>query len=818
MRRGLPLNVWCDEMPRTAADLFAKGSSVGAPHSAYYYSSMNSPIAPVSWSDRLQSWIGTLSLQRKASLITASVLMALAAVLVAVVQQIFQHSFGELEDKWIEDTARRVERVLSLEIDGLERGTRDYASWNATCDFMGGVARESYVASNLTEAVFANLRLNAFLPFDLTGRMQSGFATKPGKTVPEPAGEEWAAAFRPIVLALNQSVKTENKGLIKLPDGIALFACRPILHDDDTGPSRGVLVQVRRLDEALVTRLSEVTGVTLGLDAPGQDNMPRMVRDNVAGYNVLRVDARSLVLHTVLRDVEGREIGRLHIPLLRSIHEQGEQARWLLGGVLALVVVVAGGLIVWLLRALVISRLEILHTGVQQVKQTADLSLRMPEQGRDEIASLATDINGMLAALAQAEAQRIAAEQERENLSSQLLQAQKLEAIGTLAGGLAHDFNNLLASVVCSAGMLRLDLPASHPTLAHVNRIEKASSDAAAVIRQMLAYSRREASRFENVRLGEVVADVLRLLRSGLPNAIDLRFHNGAVDDLVYADAAQLKQVVMNLSTNASHAMAGAARRELDVIISEVTLPDKTRPETADLAPGHYLRLEVRDTGCGIPAENLARIFEPFYTTKPVGTGSGLGLSVVHGIITKHRGTVGVKSVPGVGTSFFLHLPRSEQRPEPVLANGAADAFSAMRILLVDDDPLVRETLVSGLERLGHVVSHASNAEAALRLLDQPGPPVGLLITDHVMPGMTGVELGEHVAARRPGLPMVLMSGFASTLDEVTIRAKGFSLLANKPVTLERLQEIIATVGASKSGGSARAVAKGVRAEIPPLR
>jgi CheY-like chemotaxis protein len=361
---------------------------------------------------------------------------------------------------------------------------------------------------------------------------------------------------------------------------------------------------------------------------------------------------------------------------------------------------------------------------------------------------------------------------------------------------LAHDFNNLLTSIHGSTTLLSLDFPANTSGEEHLRRIEQATTQAAKLVRQMMAFGRRTPTVFVKLHLPVVVRDALHLLRSSVPKGIEFRFVNEAVNDMVHADASQLQQVLVNLATNASHAMACGAG-ELTVKISEVQLPDATRPETASVAGGEYLRLTVSDSGCGIAPDVLPRIFEPFFTTKPMGSGTGLGLAVVHGIISQHHGTIGVQSGIDQGTTVIIHLPKIANIKLPSgdnvsQPNGATSPLTeAGNILLVDDDELVRETLEAGLRHRKYRVTCAAGGAQALKLVREQSGSFDAVITDQMMPGMTGIELGEILARESPTLSLILVTGFASALSETKVKAMGFAAMLMKPVTIDDLDKAV---------------------------
>ncbi len=760
-----PVNETHAAAARAPAPAAPGGAAVGGPGAA--------PLSPRARSGS--------PLQREAWRITAGVLAALAVLLLVGAGWVFRRSYAALEMQSADERASRVQRALAVEVDTLERSARDYAEWNDTYDFITDSGRP-YLANNMIESVFTNLRLQAFLLFDPAGNLHAGRTFRGEAGVSRDGVEELAGALRAV--ARRSASGQTTKGIIRLPGRLVLFACLPVMHDNGAGPPNGALAFARDLDEEVVARLGRLVNMDLELRPPGPADAPAPANPASVSPEAFRTVAQSgstMVIDTAMECYDGRDAGSIRIIFPRAIHQQAIRAGAIFVAVVVIMVVVAGVLIGWLLRTRVIARLVKLQAGVQQVEASANLEARLPVEGKDEIAELALGINRMLSAFARSESQRRDALRQRELIDAQLQQAQKMEAIGTLAGGLAHDFNNLLMAIMGSVGLLRHLTPVGDPAREHLARIEKASRHAADIVRQMLTFSRRESSTPGNVHLGEITGEALTLLRAGVPRSIEFQYRNEAVDDLVNADPTQLHQVLYNLATNASHAMA-AGKGLLTVTIAEVTLPDPSRAETAAMPPGGYLCLTMADTGCGIAPENLGRIFEPFFTTKPVGVGTGLGLSVVHGIIAAHRGSIGVESTVGQGTRFFIWLPKAIGPAAPA---PPAPAATGWHILVVDDDQLVRETLQIGLERSGFRVTTAANGLEGIRLIGDQRD-IEAVVTDQMMPGFSGLEFGEKVIALRPGLPVIILTGFLSAVDEVMVRSRGFELMG-KPVSLDDL-------------------------------
>jgi PAS domain S-box-containing protein len=342
-------------------------------------------------------------------------------------------------------------------------------------------------------------------------------------------------------------------------------------------------------------------------------------------------------------------------------------------------------------------------------------------------------------------------------LAEQTLRSQRLEAIGRLAGGVAHDFNNLLGVISGYGEIVLRRLPEADPLRGKVAEILKAAERAAALTHQLLAFSRRQVRRPRVLDLNAVVADMERMLRRVIGEDVALR--TLLAPDLwrVRADPAQLEQVMMNLAVNARDAMPGGGSLTLQT--RNADLAEAQVREGTVFAPGRYAVLVVADTGSGIDAETRAHLFEPFYTTKPGGT--GLGLSTVYGIVKQSGGYVWVSSQAGHGTTFELYLPRADGDPDPAAAPPVAGASGgAETLLLIEDEEPLRAMLAELLESHGYLVLQAADGERALAVAEAHPGPIHLLITDVVLPGMNGRATAQELARRRPGLKALFMSGY----------------------------------------------------------
>ncbi|HKO52773.1 MAG TPA: ATP-binding protein [Polyangiaceae bacterium] len=388
--------------------------------------------------------------------------------------------------------------------------------------------------------------------------------------------------------------------------------------------------------------------------------------------------------------------------------------------------------------------------------------------------------------------QKQAAEQQKE-LEEQLRQAQKLEALGTLAGGIAHDFNNILGAIISYAEVSKMDNPDNPALQDNLDEVLRASHRAATLVRQILSFSRHQKEERQELQLAPIIREALSLLRATLPSTIALQQKIDAAYPNVLANPTQVHQIVMNLCTNSAHAMRGQ-QGQISVELDELMVQGASKPHV-ELRPGPYLRLSISDTGQGMDAATQQRIFEPFFTTKPSGEGTGLGLSVVHGIVKEYQGVVTVDSVLGRGTRLCIYLPArpvTEVRTPTstlVIPLGAGE-----RILFVDDEPALGDVAFKMMQRLGYRALVFQSSQAALSAFRNEPRAYDALVTDLTMPGMTGIELARHVLALHPGFPIILASGSSGSLTANEVREMGIRDLISKPVDYETLARMLAHV------------------------
>ncbi len=385
--------------------------------------------------------------------------------------------------------------------------------------------------------------------------------------------------------------------------------------------------------------------------------------------------------------------------------------------------------------------------------------------------------------------ERTRAEEERHKLESQLRQAQKMETIGTLAGGVAHDFNNILTPILVYSEMAAKHLGHDHPTRSDLEHVIAGATRAKDLVKQILTFSRQTEHERIPIELSPIVKEALKLLQASFPSTIEIEAKIQAERAEVMADPSQIHQVLMNLCTNAYHAMRDGGK--LTVKLEAIALTEDAARAIPPLLPGEFVRLTVADTGCGMDEKTLERIFEPFFTTKKVGEGTGLGLSVVHGIVVSHGGAITVQSEVGKGSVFEIYLPQIGATSEKQVLDQSEVVGGDEHILVVDDEPEVADVLKDVLEEVfGYTVTVRTSSVDALQLLHAQPHRFDLVITDLTMPHLAGDRLAREILAIRKDLPIILMTGFSETINEERCRQLGIAGFLLKPplsVDLARL-------------------------------
>lgn len=589
----------------------------------------------------------------------------------------------------------------------------------------------------------------------------------------------------------------------QLKDTICFPAIAAIKSED--GKVAGYLVRWRKLSASTDTRqqMTRLLGTSATLYLGNHDNDTWTDLANIVAKPAVEVRAKEDIF-TYRRDTDVIGLARpiagtpwvvlVEFPddvVLKPV--SGFMARMVVIGMFLFVMGVAGAFV---LSRKITSPLYQLTAGATAISR-GDHSRSVDIQQNDEVGQLAKAFNTMveklrdsqrelehkvqertaqleeanrqLEQLSETHAQkRTVAERERtdalealHNTEKQLLQSQKLEAVGRLAGGISHDFNNLLTVILGYSDIMKRNLQDGHPLRRNVEEIVRASERAASLTRQLLAFSRKQVMQPKVFELNTVVIDLEKMLRRMIGEDIELRV--SLQDELgnIKADPVQLEQVIMNLVVNARDAMPKGGK--LSIETTNVYLDEAYAREHVSVVPGDYVMLAISDTGCGMNEETSQHIFEPFFTTKEQGKGTGLGLSMVYGIVRQSGGNIWVYSEEGRGTTFKIYFPRvTVHADEHKRTSGALEApCGSETILLVEDAELVRNLARQVLEGAGYRVLEAANAEAAIDLCEKiNGDRIDLLLTDVIMPGMSGNEMSRVLLKKQPDMPVLYMSGY----------------------------------------------------------
>jgi PAS domain S-box-containing protein len=399
--------------------------------------------------------------------------------------------------------------------------------------------------------------------------------------------------------------------------------------------------------------------------------------------------------------------------------------------------------------------------------------------------------------------ERRKAKEKQEALENRLRQARKMESLGTLAGGIAHDFNNILGAIIGFAQLAQVDAEENRLIEKHVGQILKASERARGMIQQILTFSRRKAFRIVPCDFESILQETLALIRASFPATIEIRTHTDPGTFVVLADATQIHQVLMNLFTNALHAMeATGGTLTVSMDTCEVQ-KEGVSGWNESMEKGRYLRLAVGDTGCGMNAETLANLFDPYFTTKDTGKGTGMGMATVHGIVRGHRGAITVESREGAGTVFTLYLPLSTAGPPaPLPDEMPVRSDNREWILFVDDEEVLLEMGQKMLEHLGYRIDIHNDPRKALQAFQAAPGRYDLVITDMTMPHLSGEALTLAIRRIRPAMPVILCTGYNKSMNRERALALGASAFVEKPFSMGRIAAVIhQALSAAHSGG-----------------
>jgi two-component system, cell cycle sensor histidine kinase and response regulator CckA len=729
-----------------------------------------------------------MKLQHKAwALVVVTVgLLTLAAV--GLAGRSISHSFAELEADHAALEGERARRLLDQQMQGLSATLKDYAYWSDTVEFIQG-DKPDYLDENFTTDNMSSLRITRVLVLDLQGRPLGGVElSREGELHALDAIESRRLqALAAPVLADHSGESIARTYRVENGDLYLVSAAAARINSTAGKPATGAVVMSRRFDSAELARFGDILmqPVRLSFDAD---------LNSEGDLHLVVVNDHQIESHARIRDENGAGIVELVLTMDRDLRAQGQSLAWAAGGAVAVAGLILGAALLLLLDRLLLRRLQRLHGDLLLVSRNGvQPGAQVRVDGRDELTALGDGVNQLLQRVQQDVEEQQAANARQESLQQQLWQSQKVEALGRFTGGIAHDFNNSLAAIT---GWMRLadeDLDPAHPSHESLQQALKATRYADGLMRQLLAFSRQAAPRLERLSLSQLIEDTRGLVASGLTKGTALEIDPCGEACWVQADRTQMQQVLVNLLMNASDAMEGkgATKITLQVIRLPQALPPESMAELSALPPGDYVRLTVRDQGPGIAPDHLERIFDPFFTTKSVGRGTGLGLSVAHGILARHGGAIVVRSTLGNGASFNVILPLCDRDQATVPKQTQSDPSSARRLLFVDDDQLVRHAWGTLLDRKGWEVTRARDGEEGWELFERSEQPWDLVLTDLSMPRLDGQGLARRIRATESPPPIVLMSGNVSVEDAGLLVQGDFAAVLHKPVDAVELERVL---------------------------
>ena len=778
-----------------------------------------------------------MKLRKKTFLLTTLSLTVVTTVMLTAFQFVALRSFDRMEMAEATRAVQRVHRLLQVELDDMRRWALDFGASDELGHAIETGEMDEFVRKNITHETLSNLRWSCYV-FVQNDRQVLAAGSISAKQSLQPL----PGIFVEEVIALIDapgpgSFRKSSQRLALLGGQPYLVVIAPIRPQTENSKPAGLLITARLLGPQEIERLSNIADLPVSfLPAVGNGvAVGNVMPDQVAARGKVYVTYEqpgTVTGNIVISGFSGEPVGVLQVTLIRKIREEGLRFTLILMGVVIVGEVLVYFLIDRLLLQKLIAQLARLGAGLGEVQRSGNLSARLEIKGDDEIAALVREINRLLmsvessqrtlersnaemqqrvaertTALAAANvaleadiAERSKAEQEREGLREQLIRSSRMEAVGTLAGGIAHDFNNILAGILGHVQLIDSDLPADHPSRRHLRQVIAASERATALVHQILSFSRQTPGERRPVSVGKIAREALSLLRAALPSTISIKCEVEAVADIVDADPTQLHQVFMNLGANAGHAM-GSQAGELTIRIASLHLGGLRVGVTNPLPVGDYLCIEVKDTGCGMSREVMDRIFDPFFSTKPVNEGTGLGLAVVHGIVTDHGGTIQVESEHGKGTVFRILLPVAAIGTVSSSSYHALPLRGHEHILLVDDEELVLGALSQGLERLGYTVTVESSSLAAFQRFNAEPDAFDLVITDQTMPSMSGLELSISIHALRPAMPIIIVTGFSPQLNGKSAQSLGVAGILGKPIDFGELTTLMRTELNARSDG-----------------
>jgi len=727
---------------------------------------------------------------RKKTLIAICIpFLSLFIILYITSQFILLKGFANLEEEKLTDKIKQTVNIITHDISTIDGSTLDWAAWDDTYNFIKNRNRR-YIDANVIEETFPHLNINLMVFMDVSGQIvfSKGFDLHTKETIPVP--QSLIKLLSPQNLLLRHTNKGSSvTGIVLLPECPVLIASRPILTSKVEGPIRGTLIMGRYLDFLEIEHLEKLMRVPITVLRFNDKQLPpdfqtaRALLSEEALFVAQPINNDFFGGYALLHDIYGNPALLLKVKTTRTIYHQGKIIISYFAILFLITTVVFVIIIMVLLEKQVLSPLLYLGKSVNKITETGDLTKRVPIIGTDEFSLLSGQINQMLNALEQAEKQR-------HKLEAQIQRAQKMEALGNMAGGVAHDLNNILGGLVGYPQLLLMQIPGDSPLRKAILTIQQSGEKAAEIVLDLLTLARRGVSISVVVNLNDIISDYLRSLEYEKLKTFHPNVHlqtNLKTDLLnILGSPIHLYKTVMNLVSNAAEAMPDGG--EIHITTENLYL-DRPIMGYDVTQTGDYVVLAVSDNGIGISLEDKEKIFEPFYTKKIMGrSGTGLGMAVVWGTVIDHNGHIDIHTTEGNGTKFTLFFPvtRQELLRDNTPLRLEEYGGKGESILIVDDVKEQREIASSMLIKLGYAVKSVASGEEAVDYLKNNS--ADLLMLDMIMdPGIDGLETYKRILQLHPRQKAIIVSGFSETEQVKEAQKLGAEQYVKKPYLLEKI-------------------------------
>ncbi len=704
---------------------------------------------------------------RKKALLAIIVTTAgLVAILYFVSRNTILHSYLELEDRLMQERAGAARGVLMTDMAGLDDLLHDWASWDDTIEFVN-TRNKAYIESNISDSGFIDSRLSAVVIIDKAGKfaLAQAFDREEEERVEFPDG--LAKLLAPgLPLSTHPDETTSRKGIVVLPDTLLMVVSRPILNSDNRGPVHGTLVMTRAILDSDIETLGEAAGISIAAFRSDAADLPpcaaralEAAKSHPGGAQrfamAAKIDEDEIVGYAVVPDIDGNPCLVMQVTSPRDVYHMGQATIHYFVAWLLVVGLVFGGLALFLVDGV-----------LRELR-------RSEARQRDELEELVVERTAEL-----------------ESANERLRQAEKMRAIGELAGGVAHDFNNQLGAIMGYAELLCEELGDEGKLGRYAKIVHRSSRRASDLTSQLLAFARRGKFRMQPVDVHKVIGEVMLLLERSIDRRIVVRQELKAVKHVANGDPSQLQNAFLNMAINARDAMPDGG--ELVFATEMVSInEDEVQGHSDEMTPGRYIKVDIADTGIGMSKETVEHIFEPFFTTKGRGQGTGMGLAAVYGTIKAHQGAIAAYSEQGKGTTFRVYLPvveakhKTQKLAKPVVPEKGA------RILVVDDEPAMRELAADILSNLGHqVISKGDGAEAVAHYAAH-WRDIDVVLLDLIMPEMSGRDAYFAMREANPEVRVIVCSGYAINDEAQEILDAGGGGFLQKPYEIAKLSAAV---------------------------